>query len=605
MDPNLIYIKTASGEEAMHQRTRVMQRNLRMVLILVDGKSTVSDLMLKIGNPQLTEGALVELEEGGFIALKVEQDSLWSESKKVAQEIRSAALNKATQIASPDRTSEKAPEPDQGVSLLEDSAFSKSAFPFPPMPFSSTDRPYVPPAKENKRKARQSSAKVLEVLAQLASQFKGVFSGGEPIDAPEVSIKPIRRGGRRSSLTWSAVLTLLFLLLIVISVLTLFFFPYGVFRPDVEAAIARSTGRSVTIGEIRGEIYPKPGLVLANVKFGKDDAVVSIAEARLLPELGSLFEPKVNFVQAVLRGVSLPAELIGGLPDVFASLASPASRFALQQVRFEKTEISFAGLALSGLEGDAKLDAKGLFESVQLHSSDRGISLNAKPVGASLEVNLDALAWRPSEASGFLVNSANLKGTLENGTLTFRDIDLRIFDGLVKGVAILRADKTPSLVGEIEYERINATRFGGALGIGQLLAGEASGNLRFSALSENWTTIFSALEGDGAFSLARGGIRGIDLPEAVRRVSRGPVLGGATQFEQLSARIRINDSGYRLSDISINSGLMQSSGNVEVGKDLQLKGKMVLQMRGSANQMRVPIALGGTLMVPEVRAGSN
>ena len=83
------------------------------------------------------------------------------------------------------------------------------------------------------------------------------------------------------------------------------------------------------------------------------------------------------------------------------------------------------------------------------------------------------------------------------------------------------------------------------------------------------------------------------------------MLGGATQFEQLSARIRINDSGYRLSDISINSGLMQSSGNVEVGKDLQLKGKMVLQMRGSANQMRVPIALGGTLMVPEVRAGSN
>ena len=145
---------------------------------------------------------------------------------------------------------------------------------------------------------------------------------------------------------------------------------------------------------------------------------------------------------------------------------------------------------------------------------------------------------------------------------------------------------------KIEYERINATRFGGALGIGQLLAGEASGNLRFSALSENWTTIFSALEGDGAFSLARGGIRGVDLPEAVRRVSRGPVLGGATQFEQLSARIRINDSGYQLSDISINSGLMQSSGNVEVGKDLQLKGKMVLQMRGSANQMRVPIALG-------------
>ena len=86
-----------------------------MVLILVDGKSTVSDLVLKIGNQQLTESALVELEEGGFISLRLEQDSLWSESKKVAQEIREAALSKATQIVSPgkipDKTSTHSPRP--------------------------------------------------------------------------------------------------------------------------------------------------------------------------------------------------------------------------------------------------------------------------------------------------------------------------------------------------------------------------------------------------------------------------------------------------------------------------------------------------------------
>ena len=50
---------------------------------------------------------------------------------------------------------------------------------------------------------------------------------------------------------------------------------------------------------------------------------------------------------------------------------------------------------------------------------------------------------------------------------------------------------------------------------------------------------------------------------------------------------------------------MQSSGSAEVSKDLKLKGRMELQMRGTANQMRVPVSLGGTLMVPEVRAGNN
>ena len=60
----------------------VIQRNVRMVLILVDGQSTVGDLCRKTGNPQLTENALAELEKGGFITAKVEQhDSLWQESR--------------------------------------------------------------------------------------------------------------------------------------------------------------------------------------------------------------------------------------------------------------------------------------------------------------------------------------------------------------------------------------------------------------------------------------------------------------------------------------------------------------------------------------------
>ena len=608
MDSNLIYLKTASGEEAMHQRTRVMQRNLRMVLILVDGKSTVSDLVLKIGNQALTESALAELEAGGFIAPQAEHDSLWSESKKVAQEIRSAALNKAMQVVSQDKGATAAPGVDAGFSLPADSAFSTSAFPFPPMPFANTEKPAIPPVVEKPAKPKKSdlaSEKAGGGLVKLAARIRGLFSGGEVIESAKVSIKPIRRGGRRDSLTWSAVATIAFLFLIVLAVLLVMFFPYNLFRTDVEAAIEQATGQPVTVGEIRGEVYPKPGLTLAHVKIGKDENALNIGEAHLLPEVGSLFEPKILFRQVVLSGVSLPAELVAELPRLFASLALPASRFGLENIRLEKTELSFAGLVLEGLEGEVQRDAKGLFQGVQLNSADRGTKLEAKPVGAGLEVKLDALAWRPSEASRLVVNSANLKGVVEGGALTLSDMELRVFDGVVKGVAVLRGDKVRTLTGEVAYERIDAARLGEALGVGQLLSGSASGNLRFSAISENWATIFSTMDADGAFSLDRGSMRGIDLPEAVRRVSRGPVQGGATQFEQLSGKIKVTDSGYQVSGISINSGLMQSSGSAEVSKDLKLKGRMELQMRGTANQMRVPVSLGGTLMVPEVRAGNN
>ena len=129
MDLEIIYAKTVSGEEAMHKRTRVMQRNVRMVLILVDGQSTVADLILKTGNEKLTESALRELEKAGFVEPVVEQDSLWAEGKKVAQEIRDAAVNKARKLSSPGaKDAPRAVEPslsDTSISLH--SAFASSS----------------------------------------------------------------------------------------------------------------------------------------------------------------------------------------------------------------------------------------------------------------------------------------------------------------------------------------------------------------------------------------------------------------------------------------------------------------------------------------------
>lgn len=94
MEPTLIYEKTSSGEEAVRQRTRVVQRNTRMVLILVDGKSSVADLCEKTGNPQLVESALQDLERDGLVVPIIAQDSVWEQSKKLAEEIKAAAINR-------------------------------------------------------------------------------------------------------------------------------------------------------------------------------------------------------------------------------------------------------------------------------------------------------------------------------------------------------------------------------------------------------------------------------------------------------------------------------------------------------------------------------
>jgi hypothetical protein len=139
------------------------------------------------------------------------------------------------------------------------------------------------------------------------------------------------------------------------------------------------------------------------------------------------------------------------------------------------------------------------------------------------------------------------------------------------------------------------------LGIGEQLAGETSGKLRFSSSAASWESIFSAINAEGDFSMRRGRINGIDLAEAVRRISDTTVQGGETVFEELTGKIRLTPTNYRFQRLVLSSGLMRSTGDIEINKDLDLSGKLELQMRGSVNQTRFPIAIGGTLKIPVVQ----
>lgn len=610
MDSNLIYQKTAYGEEAMHQRTRVMQRNVRMILILVDGQSTVADLCVKTGNPQLTENALGELEKGGFIELRIDQDSLWAESKKVAQEIRAAAIDKATQLSIPKidedfGVPQEKQDQDQSrefvdsmfqVPLRSDAALSQfSIAPIEPELFLGEKSPVPEPKKKATKKPKRFDTPREPVAERIRSRLFGARR------AVRVKIKPIRRA--KSSLGWPLRLTLGLLIVLCVGYLGVLFFPYGLYLPEVEKTFAEASGQRVRIGAMRVDFYPIPVLLLEDVRINTPKNELRIAEIRLLPEIGTLTSPRKVFREAVLSGMTLPAGAVAELPIAFENMAKSNGKVGIARVRLEKTGIEFAGLGFSGLEGEANLSSSGLFKTLLLRSPERDLSLEAVPGLGSHSVGLaiEGRGWRPSPSSLFRFDSANLRGKLENGVLTITDMDLRIFDGQVRGTAVLGANSAPNMTGEVSFERISAARLGTALGIGEQFAGETSGKLRFSSSAGTWGTLFSAISAEGDFSMRRGRVNGIDLAEAVRRVSDTTVQGGETQFEELTGKIRLTPKNYRFQGLVLNSGLMRSTGYVEVRENLDLTGRLELQMRGSVNQTRFPIAIGGTLKMPVVQ----
>ena len=221
----------------MRQRTRVVQRNMRMVLILVDGNATVADLSAKTGNVQLVENALHELEQSGFIELRVEQDSVWEQSKKVAAEIKAAAIGYSRPAsAGQDDAARVAPSMPPATVFSRTKATDSllSQFSVAPVhsasPASSAAARNISsfgmdglsePLRAPESEERAKTPALLDRLKAFSAERK------QKAADDDLSIKPIRRGGDDYYISGPIKVLFGVLGLLLLILLTVFLFPYG------------------------------------------------------------------------------------------------------------------------------------------------------------------------------------------------------------------------------------------------------------------------------------------------------------------------------------------------------------------------------------------
>lgn len=425
------------------------------------------------------------------------------------------------------------------------------------------------------------------------------------LDERPIKLKLVRRRAWSSAGTsWLAVFVFGFLGLLALGVVTVLVFPFNTYVSDVEEAFSTAVARPVGIREMHVKLYPEPALVLENVQLGQGDDVIRVREIRLHPDFESLFSERKGLRKVVASGTQIPLERVTGMPAIFAALAQPDKAPKIRLILLKDTDISFGGLVLKDADAEIQRDAAGNMHALAVRSADGSVHLEARPVGAAIDLAVEAYTWSPEADSKFVADSLSFKGRLEKDTLTISGLEIRALDGFIEGEAIVRAGGAkPNLSGAVVFERVNASRLSEVLGIGRKLEGVLVGNMRFSASSETWPTIFSSLEGEGEFSMQRGSLNGLDLAEVARRASGTPVQGGATNFEQMSGKIRLGQERNRFHDLSLSSGLMQSTGHLDVARDGRLSGQLELQMKGSVNQTRLPVTISGTLLAPTLRAG--
>lgn len=599
MDKKTVFVKTKEGEEAMRQRTRLVQRNLRSILIMVDGRATVAELSERFGDRNAAEAALAELEAGGFItALRNQLDFTRPEAEAPGECAGDVPVLTSKIVPTPAPDAAPGTTPSASPPLIEKIELTAPEYESLPPPLA----PSAPPSKPASPPAARPPwlERIQGWFARTdkpgAPATRSPASGGgfeeEPPDTPEpAAILRTTRSG------WPMLVLLCVAGIAVLSILTLLLYPYGRHLPDIERNASAMLGEPVRIGSVDVAFLPQPHIVLHNVTAGQAPPHLSIGSVQATPEFSSLLDEKKVFRHVTLRNIAVRAAGLGRL----ARAAASAPAVDIRQLSLVGLSLSVGETVLPGHDGEVILGAGGAVEAIELRNAEGTLKLRLEPKGEAYRIAATGNAWKAPFKPVLTFQWLEARGELRPDRLELENIEAKAFDGLLAGKVDFGWAGDATLAGEIELKRMNAEQLLAALGADLSARGDLSVRLKLTADSDGVGTLSDALRVAGAFEMGRGAVLGLDLVEAAR--SRGPTRGGETKFEQLSGQVECDPQGCRLGGLQLASGLLTAGGSLGVARAGPLSGTLSAVLKSSAATVRIPLSVGGSAKDPVLTTG--
>lgn len=619
MNYDQVYVKTREGEEAVHQRTRLVQRNLRTVLILIDGKSSISELISKAGSEEVLVAALEQLERDGFIRLVTEGSAGAADPKSMANYLEPA-------------TDESFPSSPVGAksSSVFASAGDVSVNPFAPPPVGATARPGAksPSIDAVSVSPFSIAAPDKQSVAPAANPFQSApaatspFSAPAPrpapvarpaeVEAPQPVVEPVppvsvpfRRGGR---LVTGPRVLIAAVGVLVLMVLTAIFYPYDSYRPRVEAALSELAGQPVRVAEVSASFVRGPALVLSQVTVGSGaDGGVTISEVRAVPALSMLIGKKA-FSRVTLRGTTVPMAQLGSVASAL-SAAGQSRVFSVGRLDIDSMTLALRDIVFQNYSGRAELASDGSLKKMSLRSTDGAMNIQVGPgetPTAPTQVLVQGENWKSGEASPFVFDTLEISGQLSGTRFVAEKIEGRIFGGVIQGKLQLDWSGGMLVSGDVNVDYMNGPQLGTALGSGSIgVEGQTSARVRFQASGQSWNALAGKVPLEGSFLGKTGVLNGLDFVEAVRRGSKLATRGGATRYDQMAGKFRWDGGILQLTDVEISSGTVKATGSVAVVKGDNLTGSVSVVLKSSAATIRTPVAVVGTLKDPQLIGGRS
>ncbi|MDR2186703.1 MAG: AsmA-like C-terminal region-containing protein [Azonexus sp.] len=547
MDSSLIYAKTAAGNEAVRQGAQLVQRNMRVVLLQIDGRLSVQQLIAKIGSQRLVEDALQALADKGLI----ETTSVLPETAAARPAEAGAENSIISQFSTFGSSSMASVGADDSVGGDDFTVFGRSTGPS--------------------------------------------LSGGAPPEAPSLpppQLAVVRRARPKRRFAVGRWLSGGLAIAVAAALAAVLLYPYDHFRPALETALARQLAAPVRVGAVHLGWLPQPRLLVDDVTVSRDGewhiATLAISSPwRLLGDGGALPEIEAG-------GVRLTANQLLDLP-FFSKRGVTAGGYSPRRLRIADATVTLGDLTSGQWRGEILFDDGGSMEKTRFDSADGSLHLEMTPAAQGLALALDASGWQP-EGLPFGLTTMQASGFLQRDRLLLEKLDANALGGQIRGNWQLDWSASGmAMSGEEDLTRLDSRQTMAALLPKLRLEGELSGALRMRANGRNWQEMLTQIEASLDAKVTRGQLVGIDLGELARNSFSGVVRSGTTRFETLQARLDITPERIVAQSIQLDGGLMTASGRATIDAGGQIEGNVTVQTHSSILNTRVPAKVSGAL----------
>jgi hypothetical protein len=380
------------------------------------------------------------------------------------------------------------------------------------------------------------------------------------------------------------------LVLLIVSIAVLPFVPMD---PVPYQKAARAwLDQPVTIGSVNVSFLPLPQLRFEKVAIGRDPQI-RIARIRAVPEIGSLLGDKIALKSLDLEGLVFPKPFLSAL----LSAGGRGESLHVERITAKGVKLDVANLALPPLDVEAKLAPNGALQSVTLSGGEHKLLVTLQPQGGKTAIEMSADEFALPIGGDLNLVDFSATGTVTAAGLVLRKVEGRALGGHVLGNARMTWSDGWTLDGELEARQMSPARFAPRILSGDALQGK--GVYSMKALVPDRLFMNARLEGN--FTIQKGSISNVDM---MRMLQGGGSGGGTTVFTEMSGLVSADPERIAVRQLRIVAGLMNAAGQVEMDPEMNLSGRVAVELRAATVQARTSVTVSGTLQDPQFR-GSN